>query len=263
MNITSNIGAFALFLFAAPAFAQSMPDMPGMQHDAMPTQASTQSTAPMPMHDMLDDAIHAYTLIDRLEAWHGDSANGQAWKADGWIGTDTDRLWWRSEGERDATRTQAADLEALYGHSVSTWWDVVAGVREDFKPGDAQTFAAFGVQGLAPQKFRIEATAYLGEHGQSAARIEIERDLLLGNRLILQPQVEANLYARDDAARGIGAGLGDAEAGLRLRYEITRRFAPYLGIDWQRAFGKTADLRRALGEEAHDTRLLAGVRLWF
>ncbi|MBP3985357.1 copper resistance protein B [Pseudoxanthomonas helianthi] len=250
--------------------------MPGMQHDeAMaPEQPRTpippitdadRAAAQPPGGHMahLDNGIHSYSLLNRLEGWDADPGKGLAWEGQGWIGTDLDRLWWRSEGERVDGHTESADIEVLYGRSVSTWWDVVAGVRHDFKPGDSQSFAAFGVQGLAPQKFEVSATAYVGERGQTAARFEVEYELLLTNRLILQPLVEVDLYGKDDPARGIGSGLSTAEAGLRLRYEFSRRFAPYIGVVHERAFGNTADLRREEGEGASDTRFVVGVRAWF
>lgn len=257
-------------------------DMSGMSMEAMPgdqgktapgelrtpippiTEADRAAAMPPAGHmEHLDNAIHGYTLINRLEGWDADPGKGLAWEGQGWIGTDLDRVWWRSEGERVDGHTEAADLEVLYGRSVSTWWDVVAGVRHDFEPGDSQSFAAIGVQGLAPQKFEVAATAYIGERGQSAARLEVEYELLLTNRLILQPLVEVDFHGKNDPARGIGSGLSTAEAGLRLRYEFTRRFAPYVGVVHERAFGNTADLRRGEGESVGDTRFVVGIRSWF
>jgi copper resistance protein B len=119
------------------------------------------------------------------------------------------------------------------------------------------------VQGMAPYKFEVQATAYVGEGGQTAAQVEVEYDVLLTNRLILQPRIEAIAYGRDDAERGIGSGLSEVDAGLRLRYEIRRDFAPYVGIEWGRSYGRSADFARAEGEEIEDTRLVAGVRFWF
>lgn len=254
-----------------------MDSTPGMQHDEAKAATDQPRTPIRPVTDAdraaaqppdghmqhLDNGIHSYTLLNRLEGWDADAGKGLAWEGQGWIGTDLDRVWWRSEGERVDGHTEAADLEVLYGRSVSAWWDVVAGVRHDFKPGAAQSFAAIGVQGLAPQKFEVAATAYVGERGQTAARFEVEYELLLTNRLILQPLVEADLYGRNDPARGIGAGLSTAEAGLRLRYEFSRRFAPYIGVVHERAFGNTADLRRAEGEAVEDTRFVVGLRAWF
>lgn len=252
-------------------------DHAAMEHGAK-TAAPTKPRTPIPVvtdedraaavpppndHPVHDNTIQHYVLLNRLEAWNADPGTGLAWEGQGWIGTDRNRLWLRSEGERADGRTEAADLEVLYGRSIATWWDLVAGVRHDFKPGDSQSFAAIGVQGLAPQKFEVEATAYVGERGQTAARFEAEYELLLTNRLILQPLVEVNLFGKDDPARGIGSGLSTAEAGLRLRYEFTRQFAPYIGVVYERAFGGTADLRRAEGEDINDTRVVAGFRIWF
>lgn len=222
--------------------------------------AAFPAVRPHPMHD---NAIHSFVLLDRLEAWDADDGTGFQWEGTGWIGTDLNRLWLRSEGELEGGRTEAADLEVLYGRSIARWWDVVVGVRHDFAPGKSQTFAAFGIQGLAPQWFEVEATAYIGESGQTAVRLEVEYELFLTNRLILQPLVEVGLFGKNDEQRSIGAGLSTAEAGLRLRYEIRREFAPYIGVVHEHAFGKTADFRREHGEERDDTRLVAGLRIWF
>ncbi len=207
--------------------------------------------------------VFSYLLFDRLETWDAEPGNGQAWEAQGWIGSDRHRLWLRSEGERNDGHTESADIELLYGRPIARWWDLVAGVRHDIAPGGERDFAAIGVIGMAPYKFDIEATAYLGASGQTAARIEAEYELLLTNRLILQPVIEAEWHSRRDASRGIGAGLGKIETGLRLRYEFTRRFAPYVGLVHERSFGGTADLLHDDGEAPRDTRVVAGVRLWF
>lgn len=214
-------------------------------------------------HGAHDKSVHSYWLIDRLELARADDGTGVAWETLGWIGTDLDRLWLRSEGERSDGSIESADIEVLYGRSVSRWWDLVAGVRHDFGEGPSQTFAGVGVIGLSPYKFEVEATAYVGQSGQTAARIEVEYDTLLTNRLILQWQAEADFYGRDDDRRGIGSGLSTFEAGLRLRYEITRQFAPFIGVTWERAFGGAADLRRAEHSDITDTRIVAGVRIWF
>ena len=214
-------------------------------------------------HAVHDESIHSFVQFNRFEAWDAGGGSGFAWEGQGWVGTDLTRAWVRSEGERAGGRTEAAGAEVLYGRAIARWWDVVTGVRHDFRPGDAQTWAAIGVVGLAPYKFELEATAYLGESGQTAARLEAEYELLLTNRLILQPLLEIELYGKDDPARRVAAGVNTTEAGIRLRYEVTRRFAPYFGIVHERAFGDSADLRRAAGEDSDDTRLVAGIRSWF
>ena len=207
--------------------------------------------------------INRYIGLNRLEAWDAKPGSAQLWDAQAWIGSDLNRLWLRTEGERTAGKTKAAQLEAFYGRSVSTWWDVLAGIKHDFNPGDSQTWAAFGVEGLAPYKFEVSATAYVGESGQTEASVDVEYELLLTNRLILQPLIEVTVFGKDDPARGTGSGLSSAKAGLRLRYEIDRKFAPYIGVVHERAFGNTADFRRAECDDTRDTRIVAGVRIWF
>jgi copper resistance protein B len=212
-------------------------------------------------HEFHDNDIHTYLLLNRLEYRNGDQ-NGFAWEAKGWAGTDLNRLWLRSEGARAGGEFEAADAEVFYGRSITTWWDLLGGVRRDIKPGSGRTWAALGIQGLAPQRFEIAATGYVG-NGRTAARFESEYELLLTNRLILQPLLDLWAYGKDDAARGIGSGLSTGEFGLRLRYEFTRQFAPYAGIEWEHAFGNTADQRRAGGQSATETRFVLGLRTWF
>lgn len=207
--------------------------------------------------------VNNLVLFDHLEAWDNAHGSGQSWAAKGWFGDDIDRLWLRSQGERNEGRPGKWSLDALYGHSVSPWWDVVAGVRHDDGDGHRLTRAAVGVQGLAPYKFEITATAYLGGPRRAELAVEAEYSLLLTNRLILQPSLEANLAANDDPRRKVGRGPGHLEAGLRLRYEITRRFAPYVGFVHARRFGRTADMQRDAGEDTRDSRWVAGVRFWF
>lgn len=262
---------------AAPAWSQDHAQhgghappapSPKVEQPVQPIPALTDADRAAAFPELGHSMQHAsdfnhYLLVDRLEAVDLDHGSGQAWELQGWLGGDVNRLWLRSEGERARGHTESADVELLYGHSVSPWWDVVTGVKHDFKPGDSQSWAALGVQGMAPYKFEIEATAYLGEGGRSAASFEVEYDVLLTNRLILQPLLEAEVYGKDDARRGIGSGLSTVEAGLRLRYEFTRKFAPYIGVSHERAFGDTADFRRQDGEDSRDTRWVAGVRFWF
>ncbi len=207
--------------------------------------------------------INHYVLLDRLQASDNHTGSGQDWEARAWLGGDIDRLWLRSEGERRRGQTHDASLEAFYDHAISPWWDVLLGARQDLAPGQRQSWAAIGVQGLAPYKFETEATLYLGSGGRAAFRLEAEYDVLLTNRLILQPRVEADVALTDDDRRGIGSGLEEVEAGLRLRYEITRKFAPYIGWVHSRRFGDSA--QRADGDDtpARESRFVAGVRVWF
>ncbi|AZV28066.1 copper resistance protein CopB [Pseudomonas syringae] len=284
----TRIAAFSLSLLSmAPAFAASdmqgmdhsqMTDMQSMDDGMMQPAAPTENRTPIPAltnadraavftshagHQVHDSAINTYFLADKLEWQDADDASTLAWDLSGWIGGDIDRLWLRSEGERSNGKTEDAEIQALWGHAISPWWDVVSGVRQDFKPGAPQTWAAFGLQGMALYNFEAEATAFLGENGQSAVRLEGDYDILLTNRLILQPTAELNVYGKNDPQRRIGSGLANTEAGLRLRYEIRREFAPYIGVTWNRTYGNTADYAREEGDDRSEARLVLGVRLWF
>ncbi|MCD9029180.1 copper resistance protein B [Luteimonas sp. BDR2-5] len=228
------------------------------------TEADLAAAFPVLDHHAMEHAspISTMLLVERLEAWDADHGTGQAWEVAAWIGGDLDRVWLRSEGEREAGRTGKADVELLYGRGVTPWWDVVAGVRHDFQP-DARSWAAFGVQGLAPYMFEVSAMAYAGSGGQVQTKLEAEYEMRFTNRLILQPAIEATASLKDEPGERIGSGLNSIEAGLRLRYEFSRRFAPYIGVVHERSFGDTADYQRAAGGHARDTRVVAGLRMWF
>jgi copper resistance protein B len=213
--------------------------------------------------DMADNAPLGMLLIDRLEAFHGRDANGQNWEAEGWYGNDENKLWIRTEGERSRGQFDDSDLEVFWNRSIATYWSTQLGVRHDLDQGPGRTWAAFGVQGLTPYWFAVQATGYVGASGRTAARLRIDYEMLFTQRLILQPEAETNLYGKNDPQRRIGSGVSDVQFGLRLRYEIRREFAPYVGIDWIRRVGTTADYARAAGHHAFDQQLVAGFRIWF
>lgn len=214
------------------------------------------------MH-MLDDASQGMLLIDQLEVFHGRDANGQVWEAEGWYGNDENKLWIRTEGERSRGKLDDGDLEAFWNHAIATYWSTQLGARQDIGAGPKRTWAAFGVQGLAPYWFELEATGYVGTNGRTAARLRAEYELLFTQRLILQPEAEVNLYGKDDPQRRIGSGVSDVQFGLRLRYEFHRQFAPYIGVNWVRRIGTTADYARQDHQPVLDRQIVAGVRIWF
>ena len=214
-------------------------------------------------HAVHDDGVHYYVRFDQLEWQTGNGASGANWDTNGWIGKDVNRFWFRTEGDSEASELGEAQAHALYGRAIHRWWDLVAGVRQDFSPGPARTWAAVGIQGLAPYWFELEATAYIGESGRTHFRFETEYELLLTNRLILQPQVELEIYGKSDPERHIGAGISSLDTGLRLRYEFRREFAPYVGVTWNLKFFGTADLAEAAGEDTSAARFALGVRVWF
>ncbi len=212
---------------------------------------------------MEDDPLLATVTIEQLE-WR--SANGDdpwVWDAEGWVGKDFHKLWFKSEGEAVDGRTESAFLEALYSRAIATYWDLQTGWRHDFEPGPSRDWFAIGFQGVAPYFFEVDATLYAGGNGTVAARLEAEYEILFTQRLILTPEVEFNAYGRDDPPRGIGSGVSDLELGLRLRYEIRRQLAPYIGINWEKKFGGTADFARAEGESSDDLQFVIGLRAWF
>ena len=214
-------------------------------------------------HAQPDDAVHFFVLFDQLEWQGGERGDGVSWDTTGWIGRDLNRLWFRTEGEADAGRLGDAEVHLFYGRAFARWWDVVVGLRQDLRPGPAQSWLAVGVQGLAPYWFDVEATAYLGAGGQTAARLKAEYELLFTNRLALQPLVEVNLHGKTNAERGIGAGISSFDVGLRIRYEVRRELAPYLGVTWHSRFGGTARFAEPAGESTGGRRFVAGLRLWF
>ncbi len=217
----------------------------------------------MPGMDMRDSMPLGMLRFDQLEAFHGKNGNGRAWELQGWYGGDSNKLWLRSEGERSRGRIQDGDAELLWSHAVAAFWDTQLGLRQDLGEGPARHWAAFGIQGLAPCWFELAATAYLGPSGRTAARLRADYELLFTQRLILQPEFELNAYGRSDPARRLGSGLSDARLGLRLRYEVRRQFAPYLGVVWTRRFGGTAAFARDHHQAIFDRQWVAGVRIWF
>lgn len=218
---------------------------------------------PLPGHQVHDRQINWAVTIEQLEYQDFESSSALNWNANAWIGGDIDRLWLRSEGEREQGRTHKAELQALWGHALSPWWEVVAGLRQDFKPASGQTWAALGIQGTPLYNLELEATFYAGERQQTALRLEAAYAILLTQRWRLEPNLEVNFHGRDDRSRTQGAGLSDSEAGLRLRYEITPGFAPYVGVSFNRVHGNTAGLTRDEDGDIGQTRWVAGVRLRF
>lgn len=265
---------------ADPHAGHAMPADPHAGHNMQGSAASDtpREPIPTPTKQDFDDAFpvlkphamehapsfHSLVVFDHLEAWDNAHGSGQAWGIDSWFGNDINRLWIRSEGQRSENALGDWSVDALYGHSISPWWDVVAGARHDnSRESPDLTRAAFGLQGMSPYKFEVSAMAYIGGPRKAELAFEVEYDVLLTNRLILQPVVEASIVADDDPRRDVGKGLSSVEAGLRLRYEFTRKFAPYVGFVHERAFGDTADLHRDAGEGVSESRWVAGVRFWF
>lgn len=250
---------------------------PATEENARPTQSELAHVPPPPpqhemgemseeamaeMMDMDDTAGFGMVLFDQLEWRDTDEGSAIAWDGRAWYGNDYDKALLKSAGERIGGDYQGS-AELLWDRVISRWWSLQAGVAHDFGEGPSRTWATVGVQGLAPYWFEVEALLYVGEQGRTAANFSAEYEMFLTQRLVLQPKLELNLYGKDDAANGIGSGFGDSELGLRLRYEIRREFAPYVGVVWSRLLGETADLARDHGAEDSEVQFVAGVRMWF
>jgi len=233
--------------------------------DARDPDAYAEGLQPGPMHgmDMADDALFARVLIDKFEFAHGEDADAQLISAQAWYGDDRNKLWLKADGERASGRLEDLRAEALWDHALAPYWGLQVGARHDFGEGPERSWAAFGVQGLAPYWFDVEATTYAGPSGRTAARVEVEYDLLFTQRLILQPDLAFSLYGKSDPERGIGSGISKLDLGLRLRYEIERRFAPYAGIVFTQRYGQTADFARAADQSVSEVRYVVGIRAWF
>jgi copper resistance protein B len=208
---------------------------------------------------------HWFVMGDRLEYQTNDGAPLFLWDAQGWYGGDIDKFWLKTEGEYDfdADAFEEAEVQALWSRAITRYFDFQAGVRHDFDPDPSRNYAVIGVQGLAPYLFELDGAVFISGHGDVSARIEAEYEFLLTQRLILQPRTELNFAVQSAEDRGVGSGLSTAEAGARLRYEIKREFAPYIGVSWSRAVGETAAFIRAGGEDPSSLSFVAGLRFWY
>jgi len=226
-----------------------------------PAPLGTGSEVP-PIHD---NEIFGLFRADRLEYQSGEGQDLGVWDVQAWAGTDYHRLYLESEGAwlLDAEELEEASLELLYGVNIGIFWDLRLGLRHDIEPAPSRTFASVGVQGLAPLWFEVDAAAFVSEDGDLSAQVEAEYDLFLSQRLVVQPRLEIGLALQEVEANGVGQGLNTIELGVRLRYEIHRKLAPYVGIAWSRKVGETADLAEAEGEEVEVTSFVAGVTFWF
>ena len=260
----SATGALALFL-SLNGWAQTMPDAGTHAPDPAlerPAASQQHQPPPMPGMDMADDAYQHWINLENLEGVSGEH-NGGDWDVQGWYGSDFNKLWVKSEGETLAGRTTGSKLEALWAHALLPFWDTQVGMRYDFSGGPARQWLAFGVQGISPYWVDIEATGYMSDAGRTAARLKAEYDLYLTQRIVVRPETELNAYGKADPSRNIGSGLSDGQFEVRVRYEFTRAFAPYVGFVWDKKFGASASYVRREGESAIDHRLVAGLQLLF
>ena len=226
-----------------------------------PAAANLHNAPDTPDHVMDHEVLLTKVTIDQLEAREDD---GGALEGSVWFGGDRNKLWLKTEVEKEEGETERAELQALYSRAVAPYWDFQVGVRHDFEmESDSRNWGVIGLNGLAPYFFEVDSALFVGEDGDTALRLEAEYELLFTQQWILSPEIEANFYGQNDPEAHTGSGLSDIEAGLRLRYEFTPQFAPYIGINYEKKFGNTADFVRAEGESASETSWVIGLHAWF
>lgn len=216
-------------------------------------------------HDQLhlvDSHRFGAVIIDQLESVNDDEGEATVYDLQAWISQGYQRITLKAEGDVKHSALEDSRTELQWSKALAPYWDAQLGVRHDTGTKPDQSWLALGVQGLAPYWFEIDATAYLGNGGQTSLRLDAEYDMQLTQKLILQPAAELNLYGKSDIKYGAGRGLSDATLGMRLRYEFTRQFAPYIGVEWTGKYGDSANFTRAAGEKIRSTRWVAGVRFW-
>ena len=219
----------------------------------------------LPMDDRMR---HFFFLADVLEYRpHGDDSDFR-WDIDSYYGGDFNRLWVKSEGEQSAKRSEYdLDVQVLYGRFVMKYYDAQIGARMETRTyrghNETRAHAVIGLDGLVPYRFEIEPLLFISEVGDVSGRITASKDFLLTQRLILQGRIETKLAIQEVKRFATGRGLNNVEAGLRLRYEIRREFAPYIGVSYERSLFGTEDLLRREGEDPNQFRFVAGLRIWF
>lgn len=202
--------------------------------------------------------------VEQLEYRSSDDGNSLNLDVQGWIGNDDNKIWFKSEAEKpEDGKFEEAEIQLLYSRRISNYFDAQIGLRHDFEPSPERSHLVAGFQGLAPYWFEVDSSVFLSNKGEASARVEAEYDLLITQKLILQPSVEASVSAESVPERGIGKGLNDVQVGLRLRYEFVKQFAPYVGVHWERKLGQTARFAREEGEGDEQISVVAGLRFWF
>ena len=253
---------------ASPAPPIAPPPTDALRHDADAADAvygaEAMAVARAVLREEHGGLSASKVLIDQLEIRASDDAEGYDWDGQAWYGGDIHKLWLKTEGEGGfESGLERGEVQALWSRAVDPWFDLQIGVRQDFGHGPDRTHLAVGLQGLAPYWFEVDGALFLSTEGELTARFEAEYDLRITQRLILQPLAEVDVSAQDVPELETGAGLTSVELGLRLRYEIRPEFSPYVGIQYERAFGGTADYRRTAGDDVGGWSVLAGIRTWF
>lgn len=272
--------AMATLLFGVSSVRAQMPagdgegtemDMGAMQGGSPPPDArdphayseGVDFTRGASRPELADAHALASVLVENLEATRVDGTTSVPYDIEAWLGRTYERAVLKAEGDIESGEIADGRTELLWGHAFAPYWDTQLGVRYDSGEGPNRSWLAFGIEGLAPYWFELEVTGYVGESSRTALRIDASYDMLLTQKWVLQPRLEANFYGKRDVERGLGSGLSDVSVALRLRYELRRELAPYVGIERLDQYGATEDLVRAVGGDPSDTRIVAGIRFWF
>ncbi|MBA5249401.1 MAG: copper resistance protein B [Gammaproteobacteria bacterium] len=211
----------------------------------------------------MDDDPVLIKVMGEVELRSTNGANPRTWNIDAWVGQDLNKFWIKTKGEKVAGDTEKSELQLLYSKAVDPYWDIQFGVKKDIQPKPSRNWAVIGLKGLTPYLFEMDVALFIGESGRAAIGLDVEYEYMFSQKLILSPEVEMSIFAKDDELTGTGKGLSSIEAGLRLRYEISREFAPYIGINWEKKYGNTADFARDENEDIEDAQIVVGVRFWF
>lgn len=207
--------------------------------------------------DMNDDPLVTMFLMDRFEVLDNDE-NTRVWEGSFRIGYDINKLYLYSDGEATSDGLEKSQNELVYSRAIAPFWDIQVGVVYDKNEEDSQTWGEIAISGLAPYYFETRAALLVNDEGNIGLRLDAEYEALLTQKLILTPSLEADLYTKDDPKILVGSGLSSIEAGLRLRYEFIREFAPYIGVTWEKTFGNTREY-----DPIDETNFMVGVRFWF
>lgn len=229
---------------------------------ASPAQQPTEMGWPQPVHNNL---AYSYVILHQNEIRTGNGDSTYRWEGEGWYGGNINRAWFKTEGSLDlgSDSLDEGELQGLYSHAISSFFDLQTGARYNSGTGRSRGWGVVGVQGLAPGFFELNTAAFASTSGHYAARIETTYDLLITQWLVLQPQIEINLYSKSDPGRRIGAGVSSLDSGLRLRYHFEREIAPYIGVTYEKKYGGTASYAHQAGLSGEDFRFVTGLRVWF
>ena len=219
------------------------------------------STASLAMEN--DDPLLTKLMIEQFEVRNAKGDNPTVFEGEFWIGKDLNKLWFKVDAESVGGKTEEAEYQALYSRAIAPYWDVQVGLRHDQRPTPTRNWGVIGLKGVAPYLFEVDTALFIGDNNRTGFRLQAEYEFMITQKWILSPEVETNFYGKTDSETKVGSGLSDLSFGLRLRYEIKRHVAPYVGVYWFKKFGDTANFARADGEEISDTQFVVGIRAWF